>query len=155
MPGKWGVLKTEQKTIQHRHAKMARSAAPTTALPDPTHPFARWAGVTVVGLWAVGAQSFPEPLSKLVALLSPGIGYMVGHGLDRFIRWLDARSSHKERQRKLTAIDLAVDRLNREKVEALNTGAAASVIEFIDNLLAEAIRTRVKIVATPVTSENR
>ena len=80
---------------------------------------------------------------------------MVGHGLDRFIRWLDARSSHKERQRKLTAIDLAVDRLNREKVEALNTGAAASVIEFIDNLLAEAIRTRVKIVATPVTSENR
>jgi hypothetical protein len=130
---------------------MARSVNSPTALPDPAHPFARWAGVTVVGLWAVGAQSLSEPFNKLVALLSPGIGYLVGHSLDRFIQWLDLRSNEKALRRQLDAIDARIAHLNKQKKDALTVGANQSIIELVDTTIEDAIKARVRAIAPPMS----
>jgi hypothetical protein len=97
----------------------------------------------MVGLWAVGAQSFPEPFNKLIAVLSPGIGYLVGHALDGIIEGLDKRSSVKAREKDLSDIDAAISRLTNEK----NNSDRAEVIEIIDKVLMEARKKRVEIEA--------
>jgi hypothetical protein len=132
---------------------MARAVTSTTTLPDPTHPFARWMGVTVVGLWAVGAQSLPEPISKLIAMLSPGIGYLVGHAIDRFIKWTSARSAEKVQQKELESIEHKINQLRKEKDVALSNGADQSLVDFLDTTINTATRRRIEILSGPYIAE--
>ncbi len=61
---------------------MARKAASDSRLPEPNHPFSRWFGGACAALWAVGVRALPDTWNKLLAILTPGIGYVTGNGLD-------------------------------------------------------------------------
>lgn len=67
----------------------------TSVLPEPAQPFPRWFGGAAAAIWAVGVQSAGGPWDKLLAILTPGIGYLAGHALAmivaRTLRWLSDR----------------------------------------------------------------
>jgi hypothetical protein len=74
-------------------------------LPEPKNAFARWGGGAAVGFWAVGVQTLPDPWDKLGAVLSPGIGYIVGVVLDSIYNRISENSRKHTRLRDLSEIE--------------------------------------------------
>jgi hypothetical protein len=125
-------------------------------LPEPSMPFARWFGQATVAAWAFGVQSFPPPWNGLAAILSPGIGYIFGHGMnynlakraDKQLRE-DREYQRKEvaaaRERRLNDIDATIGRLNNQIEEAQKNMNAKRFVPEIKAQLADAHFQRMKL----------
>ena len=99
-----------------------RRVANLPELPEPSHAFARWFGRAAVGVWALVVQSFGDPLNKVGAVLSPGVGYLLGHALQAGIDFC-ANISSTRRQR--------IDSENAtKKIDDLTKGAGGSTSKW-------------------------
>jgi len=98
-------------------------------LREPNDPFARWFGRVVVGIWAVGAQSFADPWNRFGAFLSPGVGYILGHGLQRVVYWKDDRLSRRKEH--IVLIEDQINQLMKEVNDARNNGMEGETIAVI------------------------
>lgn len=87
-------------------------------LPEPSDPFCRWFGGACAALWAVGVQSFPDPWSKLAAILTPGLGYLAGHGLFLMLKIYyqneSAKQAFRSRQRAITDVRVSISLIEGE-----------------------------------------
>lgn len=118
---------------------MARSATNTGKdLPEPSHPFARWFGGAVVGIWALGVQSLPDPWNKVGAILSPGVGYIFGHGVEICVYWFRDKSDRIANKRN-------IDNLYQQLNDARSNGANIEIIQFLQELILVAHRGAIKI----------
>jgi len=70
----------------------------TDGLPQAKHPFARWCAAIAISFWALGVQELSTPLSKFGALLSPGVGYLLGLSIDWIIVRASARREKREQE---------------------------------------------------------
>lgn len=80
----------------------------------------------------MGVQSFDDPWSRLLAILTPGIGYLAGHGLELILR---ARSEADEKRRrtrhfseKIEAMRASIEIIERELDRVQKGGYDQSVI---------------------------
>jgi hypothetical protein len=101
-------------------------------LPEPSHPFARWCAGAAISLWALGVQSFSDPWNKLLAILSPGFGYIIGHALDVMISRVSEYNSKRDEARSLLENKAKIDNLRKEREDAIQLGANQDIIEEID-----------------------
>jgi hypothetical protein len=116
-------------------------------LPEPKHPFARWGAGAAISIWALGVQYFSVPFDKLGAIISPGIGYVLGQSLDLIIFRLAKRNSEKDVQRQLQKNKRKIDDLYKEKQELISVGADPGTIKAVDALIIEYLQIRVQIFA--------
>lgn len=121
---------------------MNRRSAGTQALPAPKSPFASWFGAACVGLWAVGVQALGSPWQQALALLSPGLGYVAGHGAElaivKYIQKPQVRQNELLRAERLKKFGESVE-LIEAKIENLKaSNAPRSAIQPYEKLLADA-----------------
>jgi hypothetical protein len=114
-------------------------------LPEPSHAFARWSGRAAVGIWALAVQSFEDPLNKLGAILSPGVGYILGHALQAAIDFCANMSSTRRQRIDLDRITEKIDALNKERDEARANGANNTVISLYEERITAAYEERINI----------
>ena len=108
-------------------------------LPEPAHPFARWCAGAAVGLWALGVQSFSDPWNKIGAILSPGIGYLVGQTLDFVINHASRANFKRRHERDLLDNKKTLDDLFKERQDAISFGAdsESKIHRWNDSILSE------------------
>jgi hypothetical protein len=97
-------------------------------LPDPSHPFAKWGAGVAISCWALGVQNFSDPWNKLGALISPGIGYIIGLLLD----WLVSLASETGKQRRFSKAQKRMDDLFKQRQDYIGVGANPTMISIID-----------------------
>jgi hypothetical protein len=122
-------------------------------LPEPRHPFARWCAGATVGIWALSVQSFSDPWNKLGAILSPGVGYIIGLALDFVISRVSEGNSKRQQKRDLLEIKSRIENLYKERQEAVDFGADSETLKLIDSSIIEFRRTRIDMmIAVPSRS---
>jgi hypothetical protein len=130
------------------------------SLPEPSHPFSRWGAGLAVSCWALGVQSFPEPWNKVGALVSAGLGYVVGQALDYIITYLSDRRLKKQQQKsefenkdriykQISENKTKIDILIKERQDALTFGADGEFIASINTNILQLQKINVKLIGTP------
>ena len=133
-----------------------------SGLPEPSDPFSRWFGGACVAAWAVGVQSFPDPLNKLLAILSPGVGYLAGHTMNQAVKANDRRAQLKGVRDSIALIEEELETLlqrnaSEESVnrcEELLDLARAKKAEILSNavlgiLVKTSHRATTRVIASP------
>jgi hypothetical protein len=118
-------------------------------LPEPTNAFARWFGRATIGAAALGVQSLPTPWSQLGAILSPGIGYIVGYALQSILEFTGKRISSRERRLQLQGISDTIINLQFELEDARRRGATGEVILHIEKTIDSVQMNKIKILTLP------
>jgi hypothetical protein len=126
--------------------KMPRTST-NTSLPEPKHPFARWFGFASVGVWAIVTQNFVEPWNKIAALASPGIGYILGYGLEGIINLFSEALSTRKKQTQLRDAEKRLQALLRERRSAIENGADSCVLKMIEVHITNAHQEKVHIIS--------
>lgn len=124
-------------------------------LPEASHPFARWGAGVAVSLWALSVQSLSDPWSKIGAILSPGVGYVVGLVLDLVVSRISQRTLRKNQQRELSENKRKIDDLYRERQYAIEFGAVPEIIASIDSAIFQFQLTRVDMIAPPAKGRSK
>jgi hypothetical protein len=128
---------------------MANRSLNRESLPEPRHPFARWGAGLSVSFWALGVQSFPEPWNKFGALVSAGLGYVVGQALDHTLIYFSKRRVKREQQNTVNENKDRIDRLINERQEVVAYGADPDLIASIDATILHIRKINVDLIATP------
>ena|ERR1700730_267334 len=134
---------------------MANRSLNRESLPEPRHPFARWGAGLSVSFWALGVQSFPEPWNKFGALVSAGLGYVVGQALDHTMIYFSKRSLKREQQNTVNENKDRIDRLINERQEAVAYGADPDFIASINAAILNIQKTNVELIAAPSIARKR
>ena len=113
---------------------------PSENLPEPSHPFARWFAGAAVSSWALGATYFSDPWNRWVAILSPGVGYLFGHTLDLIIYRVSEGSLKRKIRRDLLENKKTLDRLRKERYDAIEVGADDQIVKSIDSTIFRSCR---------------
>ncbi|MBS1029424.1 hypothetical protein [Gluconobacter albidus] len=124
-------------------AKNPKSVNDASNLPAPSQPFPRWLSGTVTGMWALGVQSLPEPYDKILAVLSPGVGYIAGHGAQFGLSGLKNFLSEIEAKKKIKRIDQSIKNLD----SICSSTNDPDEISMIKSLILEAKKSRLKIIS--------
>jgi len=107
---------------------------PENQLPQPDHPFSKWIGGVCAALWAVGVQSLPSPWNALLAILTPGVGYLAGHALDLGLRRHEEGESERKRtrewKRSLDQIKISISIIEKELVRVKAANCDRPVIDM-------------------------
>jgi hypothetical protein len=119
---------------------------PSENLPEPNDPFARWFAGIAVGFWALGVQDFPTPWNKWAAILSPGVGYVLGHALDLIIHRIKENNLKRTIRRDLLENTKTLDDLRKDRQRVIEVGADDQIIKSIDTTIFEFEQTRLKII---------
>lgn len=114
-------------------------------LPEPKHPFAQWGAGAAVSIWALGVQSFSSPMSQIGAVLSPGVGYILGQTLDIVIYRVSKSNSKRRYRQELSENSKKLDDLAKERREAIKYGADPQIIASIEAVIVTARNTRVEM----------
>jgi hypothetical protein len=122
----------------------------TDKLPEANHPFARWCSGIAIASWALGVQSFQPPWNQLGAILSPGVGYIVGLSLDVVITRLSEKTSKRKQKRDLLELTKKIDDLFKERKGAIDMGADSDsdIVKLIDSSIEECRRNKIDILLT-------
>jgi hypothetical protein len=133
---------------------------PTTSnrsvyLPEPKHPFARWFGGATIGIWALVVQSFVDPWNKIGAILSPGVGYILGHLLQAGINYCANMSSKRKRRADLANATHKIDDLYTQRNLARDNGAISDVLLLIDQAITAAEQEKLKIISPVSVTASR
>jgi hypothetical protein len=135
---------------------MSKIPSKGLTLPEPSHPFARWSGgAAAVGVWALIVQSFPEPLNKVGAILTPGVGYIVGNALQVTIDFFLNKSLKKWHAQDLVDDTKKIDNLNQELLFAKENGANSEVISLIEVSITAAHREKIMLVSSGIIKRPR
>jgi hypothetical protein len=114
-------------------------------LPQPDHPFARWGVAAAVAVWALSAQSLMDPWNKIAAILSPGIGYLVGQVLDAIFIRVSEINLKKSNDRKTIDITQRMQILINERNQAVSVGADPEIIIRIDTAIRQFHQEKIRI----------
>jgi hypothetical protein len=118
---------------------------PSENLPEPSHPFAKWTAGAAVSFWALGVQYFTSPWNQWGAILSPGVGYIFGHTLDKIIYRISEGSLKRKTERELLENQKSIDRLSKELQDQIAAGGDAQMIESYKVIIDEFYQKRIKI----------
>jgi len=115
-------------------------------LPEPRHPFSRWAGGATVAIWALGVQALPPALKAIAALFTPAAGYLVGHLVDGVVSQINRSQERKRQTDDLSKNKSAIEKLYLERDTALSTGCDPSTLKVIDEAIEELNIKRIRLI---------
>lgn len=133
----------------------SRGATIGASLPEPRHPFARWFGSAAVGIWALVVQSFADPWDKLGAILSPGVGYIIGQALQASISYVSNVSSNRTQRIDLEKATKKLDELRKERNAAQENGANSKILFVIDEAITVAHQEKVELISGSFRGERK
>jgi hypothetical protein len=116
-------------------------------LPEPAHPFARWCAGAAIGLWALGVQSLSDPWNKIGAIVSPGVGYLLGQTLDYIIYHASRVNFRLRHEKALLNNKKTIDNLYKERQDAIAVGAGSEIVQSIDAMLVYYQKARIEMIA--------
>lgn len=99
-------------------------------------------------MWALGVQSLPEPFDKILAILSPGVGYIAGHGVQSGLIGVQKRLIRAKNKKSISDIDQSIAELHL----ALESTKDAGEISMINDFISKARKRRVEIIADGIPS---
>jgi hypothetical protein len=83
-----------------------------------------------------------DPWNKLFAILTPGVGYLAGHGLDLMLEHLAAGEPQRQRSRVLNQqirqMRSSISRIEKESTRVKKTGVSGEVLERYEGILRDA-----------------
>jgi hypothetical protein len=106
-----------------------------------------------VGLWALGAQSLPDPWNKLCAISSPGFGYAIGVLFEVLIERVSESRYKNRKRRSLLENKETIDKLYKERQDAIEYGADPKLISSIDAAILEIQQTSIDVIVQPYGKE--
>jgi hypothetical protein len=126
-----------------------------TRLPEPKHPFARWCAGAAISLWALVVQDFSSPLNKVGAILSPAVGYLLGHALDRIIYHASQLNNRRTHNRALKENKATLDRIYFERQQAIELGTDLEIIKLYDSVLSKTQKDRILLIEKTPTLQKQ
>lgn len=89
----------------------------------------------------MGIQSLPDPVNKVTAVLTPGIGYLAGHGLSLTMKWHKESSGHRiverERKNKISMVKSSIKQIKKQIEKAKKENDHQSVIATYEEVLTQ------------------
>jgi hypothetical protein len=132
---------------------MKKRAAHKEGLPEPSHPFARWGAGVAIALWAMGVQDLAGPWNKVGAILTPGVGYVIGLMLEVVVYKVSETNQKRMRRHDLSENKKRIDDLYRERQYAIQFGADPEIVASIDSTIVRFQKTRIALIATTSGNE--
>lgn len=132
---------------------MARPPAESLPLPIPSDRIAAWFGGFVVSAWAVGVQSFADPMKQIFAIASPGVGYVAGHGLQKILEINRARVEKNNKRALIKKLDASIEALSLERMRAINDGDSPAFISEIEDRIRRARSARLRLLGDETPDE--
>ena len=124
------------------HATEPETHLPTQQLPEPADPFSKWLGGAAAAIWAVGVQSAYPSLRAPLAILTPGVGFIAGHGFAILLKHYEEGAALRQRNRKrdleVSKIKLNIKEIKETILVARRHGAPQDRINEYESMLSNA-----------------
>jgi len=93
------------------------------------------------------SQIFPDPWSKIAAFLSPGMGYIVGQGLEVGLQWANIKSGKRKKKADLAQLEETIKLLQNERESAVRSGSKEAMVKVIDDAISVAQQKKIEVIA--------